>query len=65
MVLATKALTARCVRRKVGKDVVAAVVVERDTMAEVVNLRARVMGAKGAVAVEEEGTKREVNVEIF
>ena len=53
MVLATKVLTARCVSRKVVKDVVADVVVERDTMAEVVDLRARVTGAKGAVAVEE------------
>ena len=65
MALATKVLTARCVRRKMGKDVVADVVVERDTMAEVVDLRARVTGAKGVVAVEEEGSKREVKVEIF
>jgi hypothetical protein len=49
----------------VGKDVVAAVVVERGTMAEVVDLRAKVTGVKGAVAVEEEGIKREVKVEIF
>ena len=65
MVLATKVLTARCVRRKVEKDVVVAVVVERDTMAEVVDLRAKVTGAKGAVAVEEEGIKREVKEIIF
>ena len=65
MVWATKVLTARCVRRKVEKDVVAAVVVERDTMAEVVDLRAKVTGAKGAVAVEEEGIKREVKEIIF
>ena len=65
MVLATKVLTARCVRRKVEKDVVAAVVVERDTLAEVVDLRAKVTGAKGAVAVEEEGIKREVKEIIF
>ena len=65
MVLATKVLTARCVRRKVEKDVVVAVAVERDTMAEVVDLRAKVTGAKGAVAVEEEGIKREVKEIIF
>jgi hypothetical protein len=65
MVWATKVLTARCVRRKVEKDVVAAMVVERDTMAEVVDLRAKVTGAKGAVAVEEEGIKREVKEIIF
>ena len=51
--------------RKVEKDVVADVVVERDTMAEVVDLRAKVTGAKGAVAVEEEGIKREVKEIIF
>jgi hypothetical protein len=53
------------VGRKVEKDELADVVVERDTMAEVVDLRARVTGAKGAVAVEEEGIKREVKVAIF
>ena len=40
-------------------------VVERDTMAEVVDLRAKVTGVKGAETVEEEGIKREVKVEIF
>jgi hypothetical protein len=49
----------------VEKDVVVAVAVERDTMAEVVDLRAKGAGAKGAVAVEEEGIKREVKEIIF
>jgi hypothetical protein len=40
-------------------------VVERDTMAKVVDQRAKVTGVKGAVAVEEEGIKREVKAIIF
>ena len=63
--LATKVLTARCVGRKVEKDVVADAVQEKDTVREVVDQRAGVTGVKVAVAVEEEGIKREVKVEIF
>ena len=65
MLLATKVLTARCVRKKVEKDVAADAAQERDTMAEVVDLRAKDMGVKGAVAAEEEGIKREVKEIIF
>jgi hypothetical protein len=52
MLLATKVLTARCVRKKVEKDVAADAAQERDIMAEVVDLRAKDMGVKGAVAAE-------------
>jgi hypothetical protein len=51
--------------QKVEKDVVADAVQEKDTVREVVDQRAGVTGVQVAVAVEEEGIKREVKVEIF
>ena len=51
--------------QKVEKDVVADAVQGKDTMREVVDQRAGVTGVKVAVAVEEEGTKREVKAIIF
>ena len=51
--------------QKVEKDVVADAVQEKDTMREVVDQRAGVTGVKVAVAVEEEGIKREVKAIIF
>ena len=51
--------------QKVEKDVVADAVQVKDTMREVVDQMAGVTGVNVAVAVEEEGIKREVKAIIF